>query len=145
MVYGIGNEFRDYEKCMNEHYKRNITDEFINPSIINRNQTISDKDGVIFINFRPERMTQLIDALISQNYKGFKTKPLNEVKMASIFEIHKKIPYAYKLEKIEITFGKYIDGLEYKQARIAETENMHMLHISLTAEKILHHPIVTSF
>lgn len=122
MVYGIGNEFRDYETCMNEHYKRNITDEFINPSIINRNQTISDKDGVIFINFRPERMTQLIDALISPNYKGFKTKPLNEVKMASIFEIHKKISYAYKLEKIETTFGKYIDGLEYKQARIAETE-----------------------
>jgi len=107
---------------MNEHYKRNITDEFINPSIITKGTTINNKDGIIFINFRPERMTQLINALIDPNFKAFKTKTFNNLKVASIFEIHENVPYAYALEKPINTFGRYIDGLDYRQARIAETE-----------------------
>jgi len=122
MVYGIGNEFKNYETCMNEHYKRNITDEYINPSIITRNSFIKENDGVIFTNFRPDRMRQIIDSLVDKNFKAFKVKKFENLKIASIFEIHKKIPYAYGIEKPNNTLGRYIDGLEYKQARIAETE-----------------------
>lgn len=129
ICYGIGNTFSNYSVCMDEHYKRDITDEFINPSIITKGSTINENDGVIFINFRPERMTQLIDALVTPNFKMFKTKTFNNVKFASIFNIHKKIDYAYSLEEIKNTFGEYIDELEFTQARIAETEKYpHVTH-----------------
>ena len=36
LVYGIGNTFADYQRCLDLHYKNNITDEYINPSIITK-------------------------------------------------------------------------------------------------------------
>ena len=44
MVYGEGNQFPKFETCFKEHYKRNITDEFINPSIITKGKEITWKN-----------------------------------------------------------------------------------------------------
>ena len=122
MVYGQGNVFASYTSCFNEHYKRDITDEFINPSIITRNCEIKDGDGVLFINFRPERMKELIQTLTDKNFKMFKTKHFENLKLLSLFNIHENVPYAFDMDKPKDSLGKYIDELEFTQARIAETE-----------------------
>ncbi len=122
IVYGMGNEFREYEQCFKEHYKREITDEFINPSVITKGKEIKDGDAVLFINFRPERMKELIDALTTENFKMFQTKHFENLRLASIFNIHENVEYAFDTEKPTNTFGEYIDGLDFTQARIAETE-----------------------
>lgn len=122
LVYGAGNEFRTYESCFNEHYKRDITDEFINPSIITRGKEIKDDDAVLFINFRPERMKELIETFTNENFKMFKTKQFQNLKLVSLFNINEKVEYAFDTEKPSKTFGEYIDGLDFTQARIAETE-----------------------
>ena len=122
MVYGRGNVFPSYESCFNEHYKRDITDEFINPSIITRGKEIKDNDAVLFINFRPERMKEIIDALTDKNFKVFNTKEFSNLKLLSIFNIHDKVDYAFDTEKPTDTLGRYIDALDFTQARIAETE-----------------------
>lgn len=122
IVYGIGNNFSSFESCFNEHYKRDITDEFINPSIITKGKEIKDKDAVLLINFRPERMKELTDALTDPKFKMFKTKPFTSLKVMSLFNIHPNVPYAFDIEKPKNTLGRYIDELEFTQARIAETE-----------------------
>ncbi len=122
MVYGEGNQFPKFETCFKEHYKRNITDEFINPSIITKGKEIKDKDAILFINFRPERMKELIETFTNKNLKVFKTKEFNELKLVSLFNIHESVEYAFDTEKPVNTFGEYIDSLDYTQARIAETE-----------------------
>ena len=122
MVFGRGNVFPTFESCFYEHYKRDITDEFINPSIITRGKEIKDNDAILFINFRPERMKELIDAFADKNFKVFNTKQFTNLKLLSIFNIHNKIDYAYTTEKPDETLGKYIDALDFTQARIAETE-----------------------
>lgn len=129
MVYESGNVFPNADVCFKEHYKRDITDEFINPSIINEGCTIKEKDAVLFINFRPERMKEIIDALTDPNFKMFKTKHFEKTKFVSIFNIHKNIPYAFNTEKPKDTLGEYLDELEFTQARIAETEKYaHVTH-----------------
>ena len=122
MVYGKGNVFKDYSTCFNEHYKRNITDEFINPSIINKGLEIKDGDAILFINFRPERMKELIDAFTDKNFKPFEVKQFDNLKLLSLYNIHSNIPYAFDSDKPKDTLGRYIDELDFKQARIAETE-----------------------
>lgn len=72
IVYESGNIFPNFKVCFNEHYKREITDEFINPSIITSGCTIHENDAVLFMNFRPERMTEIIDALTNKSFKMFK-------------------------------------------------------------------------
>ncbi len=122
MVYGMGNEFPNYETCFKEHYKREITDEFINPSIITRGRVISDGDAVLFINFRPERMKELIETFTNDNFKMFETKKFKDLKLVSLFNINENVEYAFDTEKPAQTFGEYIDGLDFTQVRIAETE-----------------------
>ena len=53
IVYNVGNNFSDYNRCMELHYKNDITDEFINPSIITKGSNIKENDGVLFLNYRP--------------------------------------------------------------------------------------------
>ena len=122
MVYRIGNEFKSFTNCLEAHYRSNITDEFVNASVITGGSKISENDGVMFINFRPERMKQIIDSLTDESFNLFKTAKFKNVKFASIFKIHPNVPYAYENDEIKNTFGEYLSSLQYKQIRIAETE-----------------------
>lgn len=122
IVYGVGNRFKSAEECINVHYANNIKDEFINPSIITPDTYIKNNDGVLFLNFRSSRMKQLIEAFTEENFKIFKTKELENLKFCSLFNIHDSIPYAYDGERDLYSFGEYLDSIEYKQIRIAETE-----------------------
>lgn len=120
IVHNAGNTFSDYERCIDLHYKNNINDEFLNPSIITKGSNIKDNDGVLFVDFRPERMEELIDSLIDPSFNMFKVKPLKNVKFNVLYGTDDKIDYAYTNEPLTNTFGSYLADLGFKQARIAE-------------------------
>lgn len=120
IVYNLGNNFTDFNRCLDLHYKNNIGDEFINPSIITKGCTIKDNDGVLFVDFRPELMNELISAFVDESFNMFNVKNLKNVKYASLYSNSDKIPGAYKNEVVSNTFGKYLAELEFRQARIAE-------------------------
>lgn len=122
MVYNVGNSFADVDRCLDLHYKNNITDEYINPCVINKGTNIKENDGVLFINFRPERMKELIEAFTEENFSLFPTKNFKNVRFTSLYYLHEAVEAAYTNEPVLNTFGEYIAGLDYKQARIAETE-----------------------
>ena len=145
IVYESGNNFPNYKVCFNEHYKRNITDEFINPSVITQGKSIKEKDAVLFMNYRPERMKELISALTDKNFKMFRTKHFENVKFVSLFNIHKKIPFAFETTKPNNTLGEYLMELDYTQARIAETEKYaHVTHF-FDGTKDLNSPNIEKF
>ena len=122
LVYNIGNNFSDINRCMDLHYKNTITDEYINPSIITKNSQIKDNDGVIFMNFRSERTNEIIDAITDEQFNMFNTKKLKNVRYVSLFNIHDNVEPAFTREPIYNTFGEYLASIDFKQARIAETE-----------------------
>ena len=145
IVYESGNNFPNYNVCFNEHYKRNITDEFINPSVITPGKYIKEKDAVLFMNYRPERMKELISALTDKNFKMFRTKHFENVKFVSLFNIHKNIPFAFETTKPNNTLGEYLMELDYTQARIAETEKYaHVTHF-FDGTKDLNSPNIEKF
>lgn len=122
IVYNVGNSFTDYNRCLNLHYKNNITDEFINPSILVKNCNIKEGDGILFLNYRPEAMKELIDAIINPDFNMFNTKKFNNIKAAGIYSVLDNLPGAYSNETLPNTFGKYLCDLDFKQARISEAE-----------------------
>lgn len=122
IVHNIGNTFSDYNRCLELHYKNGITDEFINPSIITKGSNIMDNDGVLFVDFRPERIDQLLSSFVDPNFNMFNVKNLKNVKYNTLYSTSNRIEGAYTNEPISNTFGKYLQGLEFRQARIAETE-----------------------
>lgn len=129
IVYGKGNSFTDAKVCLERHYNNGVTDEFITPSIINPLSMVKENDGIVFVNFRDERMKELIDTFKKKSFKEFQTKEFKNLKMVSIFNIYKGIDYAYKMEDVNNTFGEYISSLDFRQARVAETEKYaHVTH-----------------
>lgn len=121
IVHNIGNNFADYNRCLELHYKNNISDEYINPSIITKGSTINDNDGVLFVDFRPEGMDELISSFVDPTFNMFTTKKFKNVKYASLYSNSEKIEGAYSNECVANTFGKYLADLDFKQSRISES------------------------
>lgn len=126
---GFGNTFRNVEYAINAHYQKNVTDEFILPSFISDGKTIEEGDSVMFMNFRPDRMKQLIETFTNPEFNVFPIRKYKDVDFFSLYDINSNIESVYKNKEIKNTFGEYIDELEFKQARIAETEKYnHVTH-----------------
>ena len=120
MVHNAGNTFSDYKRCLDLHYKNGIDDEFVNPSIISKGSNIKDNDAVLFVNYRPERMGELISSFTDPSFNMFNVKPLKNVKYTVLYGDNEKVDSAYSTEPINNTMGSYLADLGFKQVRIAE-------------------------
>ena len=122
LVYGIGNKNDDKSTILN-CYNNNIFDEFIEPIIVN-DEKIKNNDGMILFNFRPDRARELFTALTNKDFNEFEHKNFDNLKLVTMMPVADTVicTNAYKHENLVNTLGEYIDNLNLKQLRIAETE-----------------------
>ena len=71
LTLGEGRHLEDenLEKAIDESYDQGITDEFINPIILEKDGLIKENDSVIFFNFRIDRPRQLSRAFVFEDFK----------------------------------------------------------------------------
>ena len=62
LVYGEGVEASDPVQAIKDSYTNDVTDEFMLPTVVDKNGMIKENDSVIFFNFRPDRARQLTRA-----------------------------------------------------------------------------------
>jgi len=124
MVSGIGEEYLSAHEAWTSNQNRDITDEFIVPAIIDRNGLIEDNDGIIFANFRPDRVRELGSSLTNKDFTGFERKYLNNIKMSTLMPVSDEVisKPAFKIEDLINTLGEYVSTKDITQLRIAETE-----------------------
>jgi len=60
-------KFPTYQKAIEAQYLRGLSDEFIEPVVINESK-IQPNDVVLLMNYRPDRMIQLTEALINSQF-----------------------------------------------------------------------------
>ena len=115
--------YSNVKEAININYENNITDEFIIPGLIDSNGTVNNNDGVIFFNFRPDRLRELGSSLTNKNFKDFEKINVN-VKLLTMMPVSDEVIYEsmYELDNLNNTLGEYLNKLGYKQLRIAETE-----------------------
>jgi len=117
-------------KAMSRYYAKGITDEYIPPTLIDRNGLLSDGDVIIFFNFRADRARQITTFIVDRNFRGYRrSKILNEIFFVSMIpyyeqEMGLEIPIhsAFKPEIIKNTLAEIISKANLKQFHIAETE-----------------------
>lgn len=124
MVNGIGPKNSNVREVIKTSFDNKIYDEFIVPTIIDETGIISDNDGVIMANFRPDRIIQMGSALTNKDFDGFETKKFSNLKLISMMPTADSVlgNSAFKPEELNNTLGSYISSLSLKQLRIAETE-----------------------
>lgn len=75
MVYGEGEEADSVIQAITNSYAREVTDEFVLPTVITKNgqpiATIHTGDPVIFFNFRPDRAREITRVFVDADFNGF--------------------------------------------------------------------------
>ena len=126
MVYGEGEQAECPLCAMQNSYDKEVTDEFVVPTVVKGAEPISQGDSVIFYNFRPDRAREITRTLVDPDFTGFERKkgffPLSYVCMTQYDATMPNVEVAYKPESLVNTFGEYISNKGLTQLRIAETE-----------------------
>ena len=130
LTAGEGVQAENAVKAMEDSYAKDVTDEFVLPTVITENgapvATVKANDSVIFFNFRPDRAREMTRAFCDDKFTGFERKtgflPLTFVCFKDYDETIPNKLVAFQKEDIKNTFGEYIAKCGKKQLRLAETE-----------------------
>ena len=126
MVYGEGAEACCAVKAMEDSYAAGVTDEFVLPTVIDKEGTVKPGDSVVFFNFRPDRARQITRAFVDPEFSGFERRngffPLHYVCMTSYDETMPNVEVAFKPQELTMTMGEYLSVSGKTQLRIAETQ-----------------------
>ena len=126
MVYGEGIQNSDPVKAVELSYRDEVTDEFVVPTVCDKEGTVKANDSVIFFNFRPDRAREITRTFGDPEFKGFERKngffPLTYICMTQYDATMPNVQVAFKPQSLENTFGEYVSKNGLTQLRIAETE-----------------------
>ena len=124
MVTGTGIECNSYKDVIEKNYNEGIFDEFIVPTIIDKNGMIKDNDGLIAFNFRPDRLREIFKAITNPDFSDFEHKNLKNIKLTTMMPVSNEVicNNAFELQKLDNTLGEYLSKNHKTQFRIAETE-----------------------
>jgi len=108
---------------IDEQYKQEIFDEFIEPVAIEGYPGLNENDGVIFCNFRSDRMREISRAIADNNFSEFETKKI-KLNIATMTEYDKNfpLPILFPKEIPSNTLAEVISKNGLTQLHTAETE-----------------------
>lgn len=129
LVFGEGNRALDPRSVVENSYQKNVTDEFIEPTLItfegNTVHNIKAHDSVIFFNFRPDRARQLTHAFVLPHFTDFDRGPiLANLAFVTMTEYEKGLPVtvAFPHQEIAQPLAKVVSDRLLRQLHIGESE-----------------------
>ena len=129
LTKGEGVEGTDAAQAVQASYDNGKTDEFVLPTVIKKDgqpvAVVSDKDSVVFFNFRPDRAREITRAFCSDDFTGFEREKRLDLTYVCFTDYDDTIPnkqVAFHKVALHNTFGEYLAAHNMTQARIAETE-----------------------
>ena len=124
MVYGEGHHNSDPVAAVAESYANNITDEFVEPVVVDGDGTINDNDSIIFFNFRPDRAREITRAIVDPDFDGFQREffPTTYVCNTEYDATMPNVLVAWPRIAVKNGLGEYLSSMGMTQLRIAETE-----------------------
>lgn len=104
-------------------YEKEINDEFIEPISFADYCGLKDGDGIVFANFRSDRMREIVDTIGNEGFNEFKTKNV-KVNIATMTEYNKEFPYPilFKNSAPQNTLAQVISNAGLNQLHTSETE-----------------------
>lgn len=124
LTIGEGVKEDDSHTAISNSYKNNITDEFVEPTVISQRR-IQDNDAVIFFNYRPDRAREITRAFTDKNFDCFnRKKVINNLYYVCMTQYDETmdVPVAFRPQTLTNILGDVLDNNNIKQFRTAETE-----------------------
>ena len=108
-------------------YEADVTDEFVEPTVINGYAGMRDGDGLLMANFRADRAREILSALLVSDFDGFNrgagVKFAGTLGLIEYSEaLNPVIPPLFPSLDLKRVFGELLAENRHHQLRIAETE-----------------------
>ena len=123
-VRGEGEKFASYDEALTASYAKEITDEFVEPTVIDENGTIKSGDSVIFFNYRSDRAREMTFALTDPDFNEFETEKFENLLFTPMQEYAKELAHLntlYPPKIVEDNLSYLVSNAGLKQYHIAET------------------------
>lgn len=124
IALGKGTVISDINKYVSDSYSKGITDEFLEPAVTTT--PFAPTDGLVFFNFREDRMREIVSALCAKEFSGFeRSAPIPAAERVLCFtdydhSLH--LPFLFSQLEIKNHMGEVVAHAGIKQLRVAETE-----------------------
>ena len=140
---GEGEITDNIENHVKSAYAKDLNDQYIFPvSIGPEKQSIKDGDSIIFFNFREDRMRQITDAFINEDFNRFPVKKFSNLYVATMVSYDEKfkVPIAFSKETVNNPLSKILSDSGKIQFKIAETEKYAHITYFFNGQKELPYP-----
>ena len=123
MTLGNGIEASSADEAIKASYAAGVTDEFVKPTVIDKEGLVKSGNVLINFNFRPDRARQITRAFNDKEFTFF-DRNIDPIKVYCMRQYDSTIdaPVIYKDDEIVNTFGEVISKAGLTQLRTAETE-----------------------
>jgi len=129
LVHGEGERTNDPVAAIKKSYKRNVTDEFVEPIVCTRDDgrpvgKIESGDSVIFFNFRADRARQITSAIAVPGFAEFPTpnRPHTHFVCFAVYDKTYPLPVAFPPEVPRDILADVFALQTIENYRMAETE-----------------------
>ena len=128
MVHRTGEEFEKASDAVQSSYSTDITDEFIEPSVIKttgeKSGAIENGDIVVSFNFRTDRPREISIALTQKDFEAEQMRKLDLAyyTMTNYDRTFENVNVIFEKDNLSNTLGEVLSGAGLSQVRIAETE-----------------------
>jgi len=123
-VLGQGDKYNSTEEAIDVAYRAGADDEKIGPCLIDNSGLIRPGDGLIFFNFRADRMRQILQSFESQSFYKFQRQKVDNLfitTMTKYFD-HQLSPSFFSPLDMTNVLADLVESMGLKQSHIAETE-----------------------
>lgn len=126
LVSGAGECFATAAEAIGRSYESDVTDEFVEPSVIGDPSLgrISDGDGIVMFNYRADRVRQICQSLYLEEFDGFERSRRVHPEIVTMTQYRADFPFVMAYPPIELKgiFPELISRAGLTQKRVAETE-----------------------
>ncbi|MCC7304057.1 2,3-bisphosphoglycerate-independent phosphoglycerate mutase [bacterium] len=119
-----------WKEALSISYSSEVHDEFLEPFVmqdpeVQKKGAIRDGDGVVFLNFRPDRAIQLTQSLVIDEFSGFerKIKP-KDLAFTTMVRYQKELPVtvAFPPQDVKMPLGRVVSMAGMRQLRLTESQ-----------------------
>lgn len=124
LVLAEGKRCTSAVAAMDASYAAGVTDEFVEPVVLDEAAAMQDGDAVIFYNFRADRAREITRALTDADFDGFAREKFPRLHYCCMTEYDQTfgLPVAFPKTRPVNTLGEVLAAAGLRQLRIAETE-----------------------
>jgi 2,3-bisphosphoglycerate-independent phosphoglycerate mutase len=113
ITLGVGEQATDPVGAVQARYDRGVTDEFIEPIVLEGRPRLTHGDTAIFFNFRPDRARQLSQRLLEQGY---------DLTTMTRYRDDLDCPVVFQEQQVDETMAEVLARAGLRQLHAAETE-----------------------